>query len=246
MFETLVDVFLDALIDSLKILPFLFGVYLLIEYIEHRSADKLGKALRKMGPFGAIGGSILGAVPQCGFSVVASNLYSGRLITMGTLISVYLATSDEAIPMMIANPAFAGKLWQLILIKVAVAIIAGVLVDLILKLMGKKQDEEPFKEICEDCDCEHHSILHSALHHTVSIAGIIGFIPNCAASVVLTQLYIEGVVSFGSLIAGLCTGAGVGLLVLFKTNKHNMKENFAIMGILYVFGVAAGFVASLF
>ena len=233
MFETLVDVFLDALIDSLKILPFLFGVYLLIEYIEHRSADKLGKALRKMGPFGAIGGSILGAVPQCGFSVVASNLYSGRLITMGTLISVYLATSDEAIPMMIANPAFAGKLWQLILIKVAVAIIAGVLVDLILKLMGKKQDEEPFKEICEDCDCEHHSILHSALHHTVSIilfifavnlilgavmefagedtvktllmsdsivqpfiAGIIGFIPNCAASVVLTQLYIEGVVSW--------------------------------------------------
>lgn len=139
MFETLVDVFLDALIDSLKILPFLFGVYLLIEYIEHRSADKLGKALRKMGPFGAIGGSILGAVPQCGFSVVASNLYSGRLITMGTLISVYLATSDEAIPMMIANPAFAGKLWQLILIKVAVAIIAGVLVDLILKLMGKSR-----------------------------------------------------------------------------------------------------------
>ena len=171
MFETLVDVFLDALIDSLKILPFLFGVYLLIEYIEHRSADKLGKALRKMGPFGAIGGSILGAVPQCGFSVMAAKLflYSGRLITMGTLISVYLATSDEAIPMMIANPAFAGKLWQLILIKVAVAIIAGVLVDLILKLMGKKQDEEPFKEICEDCDCEHHSILHSALHHTVSI-----------------------------------------------------------------------------
>ena len=142
MFETLVDVFLDALIDSLKILPFLFGVYLLIEYIEHRSADKLGKALRKMGPFGAIGGSILGAVPQCGFSVVASNLYSGRLITMGTLISVYLATSDEAIPMMIANPAFAGKLWQLILIKVAVAIIAGVLVD----HRGKSKKQEDLTE----------------------------------------------------------------------------------------------------
>ena len=140
MFETLVDVFLDALIDSLKILPFLFGVYLLIEYIEHRSADKLGKALRKMGPFGAIGGSILGAVPQCGFSVVASNLYSGRLITMGTLISVYLATSDEAIPMMIANPAFAGKLWQLILIKVAVAIIAGV-----LEAYGQKAGRRAFQ-----------------------------------------------------------------------------------------------------
>lgn len=283
MFETLKDVFLDAFIDSLKVLPFLFGVYLLIEYIEHRSSDKLGKALRKMGPFGAVGGSILGAIPQCGFSVVASNLYSGRLITMGTLIAVYLATSDEAIPMMIANPKFAGKLWQLILIKVVVAIIAGFLVDLVIRLMGRKQEEEPFKEICEDCDCEHHSILHSALHHTISIiififvvnlvlggimefagedtvktllmtdsavqpfiAGIIGFIPNCAASVVLTQLYIEGVVSFGSLIAGLCTGAGVGLLVLFKANKHHIKENFVIVGVLYVFGVAAGFIAGLF
>lgn len=283
MFETLKDVFLDAFIDSLKVLPFLFGVYLLIEYIEHRSSDKLGKALRKMGPFGAVGGSILGAIPQCGFSVVASNLYSGRLITMGTLIAVYLATSDEAIPMMIANPKFAGKLWQLILIKVLVAIIAGFLVDLVIRLMGRKQEEEPFKEICEDCDCEHHSILHSALHHTISIiififvvnlvlggimefagedtvktllmtdsavqpfiAGIIGFIPNCAASVVLTQLYIEGVVSFGSLIAGLCTGAGVGLLVLFKANKHHIKENFVIVGVLYVFGVAAGFIAGLF
>jgi len=263
MFETLVDVFLDALIDSLKILPFLFGVYLLIEYIEHRSADKLGKALRKMGPFGAIGGSILGAVPQCGFSVVASNLYSGRLITMGTLISVYLATSDEAIPMMIANPAFAGKLWQLILIKVAVAIIAGVLVDLILKLMGKKQDEEPFKEICEDCDCEHHSILHSALHHTVSIilfifavnlilgavmefagedtvktllmsdsivqpfiAGIIGFIPNCAASVVLTQLYIEGVVSFGSLIRRTLHRSRSGTSGAFQDQQAQHEREF--------------------
>lgn len=283
MFETLKDVFLDAFIDSLKVLPFLFGVYLLIEYIEHRSSDKLGKALRKMGPFGAVGGSILGAIPQCGFSVVASNLYSGRLITMGTLIAVYLSTSDEAIPMMIANPKFAGKLWQLIIIKVVVAIIAGFLVDLVIRLMGRKQEEEPFKEICEDCDCEHHSILHSALHHTISIilfifvvnlvlggimefagedtvktllmtdsavqpfiAGIIGFIPNCAASVVLTQLYIEGVVSFGSLIAGLCTGAGVGLLVLFKANKHHIKENFVIVGVLYVFGVAAGFIAGLF
>ena len=281
MFETLVDVFLDALIDSLKILPFLFGVYLLIEYIEHRSADKLGKALRKMGPFGAIGGSILGAVPQCGFSVVASNLYSGRLITMGTLISVYLATSDEAIPMMIANPAFAGKLWQLILIKVAVAIIAGVLVDLILKLMGKKQDEEPFKEICEDCDCEHHSLLHSALHHTISIflfilvvnlvlgyaiyfigedrisglllngsvfqpflTALIGLIPNCAASVILTELFTLGSLQFGSCVAGLCAGAGVGLVVLFRTN-HRVKENLAIVGTLYACSVVTGMLVNL-
>ncbi len=281
MLEILTDVLIDALIDSLKILPFLFGVYLLIEYIEHRSANKLGKALQKMGPFGAVGGSLLGAVPQCGFSVVASNLYSGRLISMGTLVAVYLSTSDEAIPMIIANPKFAGKLWALILIKAVIGIIAGLAVDIVIKLLGKKQNEEPFKEICEHCDCEHHGIIHSALHHTVSIilfifavnlilgcfmelageetvksllmtdsaiqpfiAGIIGFVPNCAASVVLTQLYIEGIVSFGSLIAGLCTGAGVGLLVLFRTNKH-YKENFAIMGILYFFGVAAGLIINM-
>lgn len=281
MLDTLLDVIADALIDSAKVLPFLFGVYLLIEYIEHRSADKLGKALQKMGPFGAVGGGILGAVPQCGFSVVASNLYTGRLISMGTLVAVYLSTSDEAVPMMISNPEFADKLWKLILIKAVVGIIAGVIVDLCLRAMGRHQNDEPFVDLCEDCDCEHHGIVHSALHHTVHIiifilvinlilgcvmefagvdavkkimmtdsvlqpfiAGIVGFIPNCAASVVLTQLYIEGVVSFGALISGLCTGAGVGLLVLFRTNKH-VKENLSIMGILYVTAIAAGFVSNL-
>ena len=281
MLDALLDVCLDALIDSLKTLPFLFGVYLLIEYIEHRSADKLGKALQKMGPFGPIGGSLLGAVPQCGFSVVASNLYTGRLISMGTLIAVYLSTSDEALPMLISQPKMAGKLWSLILIKICVGIIAGVIVDLTLKLLGKKQMQEPFKEICGDCDCEHHGIIHSAFHHTIGIflfilvvnlvlgcfmefagidtvkklmmtesflqpliAALVGFIPNCAASVVLTQLYIEGVVSFGSLVAGLCTSAGVGLLVLFKTDKH-YKEDFAIVGILYLCGIAAGFITNL-
>ncbi|MDO4943568.1 MAG: putative manganese transporter [Ruminococcus sp.] len=281
MLDTLLDVVVDALIDSAKVLPFLFGVYLLIEYIEHRSADKLGKALQKMGPFGAVGGGILGAVPQCGFSVVASNLYTGRLISMGTLVAVYLSTSDEAVPMMISNPEFASELWKLILIKAAVGIIAGIIVDLCLRAMGRHQHDEPFVDLCEDCDCEHHGIVHSALHHTIHIiifilavnlilgcvmefagvdavkkimmtdsvfqpfiAGIVGFIPNCAASVVLTQLYIEGVVSFGALISGLCTGAGVGLLVLFKTNKH-VKENLSIMGILYIAAIAAGFVSNL-
>lgn len=276
MLSTLWDIFLDAFLDSLKTLPFLFGVYLLIEYIEHRSSDKLGKTLQKMGPFGAVGGGILGAVPQCGFSVVASNLYSGRLITMGTLVSVFLSTSDEAVPIIISQPRFAGTLWKLIIIKVLIGIIAGILVDFIIKICGKHQLEEPFKEICKECDCEHHGIFHSALHHTISIiififilnlilggvmefagkdtvskllmtdnffqpfiAAIIGFIPNCASSVILTQLFVEGVVSFGSLIAGLCTGAGVGLVVLFKTNKH-YKENFLIIGILYVTAVLSG------
>lgn len=281
MFQTFLDVLKDALIDGIKTLPFLFGVYLLIEYIERKGSNKLEKSLQSLGHFGAVGGSLLGAVPQCGFSVVASNLYTGRLITMGTLVAVYLSTSDEALPILIANPSFAGKLWQLILIKFAVGVIAGLIVDLAFKLLGKKQMAHPFEELCQDCDCQHHGIIHSALHHTVGIflfilavnlilgcvmefagentlkslmmtdsalqpliAGLVGFIPNCAASVVLTSLYMEGVISFGSLIAGLCTGAGVGLLVLFKTNKH-IKENLAIMLILYISGITAGFIANL-
>lgn len=281
MIDKIIDVIIDAFIDTAKILPFLFSVYLLIEYIEHRSADKLGAALQKMGTLGSVGGSILGAVPQCGFSVVASNLYTGRLITMGTLIAVYLSTSDEAIPLMISNPSIADKLWLLIIIKVAVGITAGLLTDLVLRLMGRHQMEEPFKDLCEDCDCEHHGIFHSALHHTVHIivfilivnlilgfvmefagvetvkkllmtnsvfqpliAGLVGFIPNCAASVVLTQLYIGGVLSFGSLIAGLCTGAGLGLLVLFKTNRH-IKENLAVMSVMYIAAISAGFITDL-
>ena len=282
MEHTLLHILEHSLIDSLKTLPFLFGVYLLIEYIEHRSADKLGVVLRKMGPFGAFGGAVLGSIPQCGFSVVASNLFSGRLISMGTLIAVFIATSDEAIPMLIANPESAGSLWKLILCKVVIAITVGLLVDLIAKAFGFTKDEEPFHELCAHCDCEHHGILHSAIHHTVEIiififiinlllngfmefageetaskllmtdsmfqpliAALIGFIPNCAASVVLTQLYIEGVLSFGSIIAGLTTGAGVGLVVLFKTNRH-IRQNLFIMGILYVAGSVSGLLINMF
>ncbi|MBQ1903049.1 MAG: arsenic efflux protein [Ruminococcus sp.] len=282
MWDRIFDVLLDAFKDTLITLPFLFGVYLLIEYIEHKSSDKLGNALRKMGPFGSAGGAVIGAIPQCGFSVAASNLYAGRLISMGTLIAVYISTSDEAIPLIIGEPKAVPMLWKLILIKVGIAMAAGMVVDLAIKLFGKKEKQEPFKELCADCDCEHHSILHSALHHTLHIiifiliinlvlgfvmefagkqtveklmmtdswvqpviAAFIGFIPNCAASAVLTKLYIGGVVSFGALIAGLCTGAGVGLMVLFRTNK-NHKQNFAIMGILYVVAVASGLIIQLF
>ena len=282
MWDRIFDVLLDALKDTLITLPFLFGVYLLIEYIEHKSSDKLGKALRKMGPFGSVGGAAIGAIPQCGFSVAASNLYAGRLISMGTLVAVYISTSDEAIPVMLKTPDRAGMIWKLILIKIDIAMAAGMIVDICVKLFCKRKEEEPFKELCADCDCEHHGIFHSALHHTVQIviiilivnillggimefagkqtveklmmtnswvqpliAAFVGFIPNCAASVVLTELYTDGVVSFGALIAGLCTGAGVGLMVLFKTNK-NFKQNFAIMGILYAVAVASGLIIQLF
>lgn len=283
MADKLLDILLDAVVDCAKLIPFIFGVYLLIEYLEHHSTNKLARALGKMGPFGPVGGSVLGVVPQCGFSVVASNLYAGRLITVGTLISVYISTSDEAIPIIISEPRLIKKLWVLILIKVVTAIIAGLIVDTAVRLFHKENKEEPFKELCHDCDCEHHSILQSALHHTVQIvvfilivnlllggfmefagedtvkkilmtdsifqpfiAAFIGFIPNCAASVVLTQLYVEGVLGFGSLVAGLCTGAGVGLLVLFRTNRHHLKQNFTIVGLLYVFAAASGLITRIF
>ena len=126
MWDRIFDVLKDAFLDTLITLPFLFGVYLLIEYIEHKSSDKLGKALRKMGPFGSVGGAAIGAIPQCGFSVAASNLYAGRLISMGTLIAVYISTSDEAIPLMIKDPSFAPQILKLILIKIGIAVAAGI------------------------------------------------------------------------------------------------------------------------
>ena len=169
MWEKLWDVFLDASLDTLKTLPFLLAVYILIEYIEHKSADKLGKTLRKMGPVGSVGGALLGSIPQCGFSAAASNLYAGRLVTMGTLIAVYISTSDEAIPLMIQEPDSAPMIWKLILVKIGIAMAAGILTDICIKLFIRKKEEEPFKELCADCDCEHHGILHSALHHTIHI-----------------------------------------------------------------------------
>ena len=279
MAEIILHVCEHSVIDLLKIIPFLFAVFLFIEFVEHKSSDKLGKALTKLGPFGAVGGAALGCVPQCGFSVIAANLFSGRLISMGTLVAVFISTSDEAIPMIIAQPDKIGSLWKLIVCKVVIAIAAGVIVDLCCKAFTKnRHGEKPFVELCLGCGCGHHSIFYSALKHTLSIslfilivnvilnsaieiigedtigkllmtdsvfqpfvAAVIGFIPNCAASVILTQLYIEGVVSFGSVVAGLCTGAGVGLVVLFKTNKH-LKQNFLIMGILYATAVASGLV----
>lgn len=279
----LLEIILDALVDTLKIVPFLFLVYLLIEYTEHRHSEKLVSALQKLGPLGSLGGALLGSVPQCGFSAAASNLYAGRMISLGTLVAVFISTSDEAIPMLIANPKSAGVIWKLILIKILIATLVGVIADALLKLKKHKSDVEPdFEELCEGCDCEHHHIAVSALIHTVQISlfifavslllgiamhfigtkavsefmlsgsffqpfvtALFGFIPNCASSVVITELYLQGVISFGSCISGLCTGAGVGLLVLFRSNRHHMKQNFAIMGIMYASAVISGIIINI-
>ena len=281
--NTLIDIFLDALKDTLLMIPFLFGVYMLIEYMEHASSNKIEKVFKKMGPFGPLGGAVAGSIPQCGISAAAANLYSGKVISLGMIIAVFVATSDEAIPMMIANPGKISVLWKLIVIKIAVAVAAGIIVDIIYKLCVKNKsvnEEDHFHELCENCGCEEHGILYSALKHTVNIAlfvflitlvlnaaisfvgediiaglmmsdnffqpfisALVGFIPNCASSVIITQLYLEdGILSFGSTIAGLCTTTGLGLIVLFKTNKKHIKQNLLICGILYVVAVITGIV----
>ena len=239
----MLDVFLDALIDSLKTLPFLFAAYFLIEYLEHRASSKMEHGLQKLGKFGPIGGALLGVVPQCGFSVAAANFYAGRIITVGTLLAVFLSTSDEALPILFSHPEQMQYILPMLLIKVASGIVFGFLADLILQRFFHPKKEKPFEELCADCDCDHHSLLHSALHHTISIflfilvvnlvlgyaiyfigedrisglllngsvfqpflTALIGLIPNCAASVILTELFTLGSLQFGSCVAGLCAG----------------------------------------
>lgn len=272
----MLDVFLDALLDTLKTLPFLFAAYLLIEFLEHKAGQKLTGALSRMGPLGPMGGAVLGCLPQCGFSVAAANFYAGRLISAGTLLAVFLATSDEALLILLSQPQAFPSVIRLLGVKLIVAAVAGLATDFVLKHFLKPKDPEPFDDLCSHCGCESHGIFRSAAVHTLRIllfifvvnivlsfaiyfigeaaisrfllsgsvfqpllAGLIGFIPNCAASIILTELYLAGSLSFGSAVTGLCTGAGLGLAVLFKLNK-NHKENFAIAGVLYVVAVVAG------
>lgn len=281
--EIIPEVLKDTLLDTLKMLPFLFGVYLLIEYFEHKASDRLPQALRRMGALGPFGGAVLGCLPQCGFSVAASNLYSGRLISLGTLIAVFISTSDEAVPILLAHPEGIKKILPLIGAKIVIAVIAGLGTDILLKLIKghRNEEDEPYHDLCENCGCEEHGVIYSALKHTVQITvfvflvslilgfgmeligeeslnrilmnnspfqplltALIGLIPNCAASVILTDLYAAGSLSFGSVIAGLSTGAGMGLMVLFKTNR-NLKENLTVTALLYLFGAAAGQILNL-
>lgn len=249
-----------------------------MEYLEHRTGEKLQKSIRKAGRLGPVIGGILGAVPQCGFSAAASGFYAGKVITPGTLLAVFLSTSDEMLPVMISERAGTGLILKVLILKVLIGTAAGFLVDLVVYRKAEKEPDH-IHEICEKehCHCEK-GILHSALLHTVQItgfiilitfginlileaadagvwqsflqtrpilgsvlAGLVGLIPNCAASVAITQLYLQGVISFGAMMAGLLTGAGAGLLVLFRAN-HNRKENVRILLALYGIGVLAGIV----
>ncbi len=277
----------ETIIDSVKILPFLFITYLIMEYIEHKMNEKTKTAIKKSGKFGPLIGGIVGIFPQCGFSVSATNLYAGRVITLGTLISVYLTTSDEMLPILISEAVSPNVIIKILAIKLIIGIIAGFVIDFIIRIIHKNKKEklEEEKEIeiehlCEEghCHCESGSILKSALSHTINIfvfiiivtfiinilvyfigeenisnllldrkilgpviASLIGLIPNCAASVIITNMYLENVISAASMISGLLTGAGVGLAVLFKTNR-DIKENLKIVGILYFIGAISGII----
>ncbi|MCH5250326.1 MAG: arsenic efflux protein [Lachnospiraceae bacterium] len=279
----IIDVVLDTLLDCVKLLPFLFLTYLAMEYLEHKAGDRMQDTIRKSGKFGPFVGSILGAFPQCGFSTAASNLYAGRIITLGTLISIYLSTSDEMLPILISEQVGAAMIWKILGAKILIGMIAGFLIDIIAgRFFKKENDKMQIEYLCENhhCHCEK-GIVKSTLHHTVEIfiylllitfvlnlliafigedfletllfnrpfigeliAGIIGLIPNCAASVIITQLYLQGILSAGAMMAGLLVGAGVGILVLLRVNDRP-KENIRIIVLLYGLGIAAGIIIEL-
>lgn len=271
-----------SVLDALKTLPFLFLAYVLIEYLEHKGSSKLKNSLQKLGKFGPIGGAVLGVIPQCGFSVAASNFYAGRIISVGTLLAVFLSTSDEAIPILLSQPAMRSYILPIMLVKLISAVAVGFIVDFIVSVFSKTEEEAPFEELCAECDCDHHGVFRSALHHTVHIfififavnmimelamhfigeenisglllsgsflqpflTALIGLIPNCAASVIITELFTTGSLSFGSCIAGLCAGAGMGVVVLFRANRR-VKENIAILAALYISAVIIGMIVNLF
>ena len=259
--QEILEVLQDTAIDTIKLLPFLFITYLIMEYIEHKTSNKVKDVIKKSGKFGPLLGAIVGIFPQCGFSVSATNLYAGRVITLGTLISVYLATSDEMLPILLTEAVPAGKIFTILGIKLVLGIVAGFIIDFVIRMFRKEkveEQEEKIEEICEHehCHCEE-GIVTSAIKQTLNItififfitlvlngiiayigedtiahfisknvilgpivAGLIGLIPNCASSVILTELFISNVISMPVLISGVAVNAGVGLLVLFKTNKN--------------------------
>ena len=276
----MLDIVIETLLDTIKLLPFLFIAFLIIELIEHKLTNKNKKVLTKSKKYGVLLGSLLGIIPQCGFSVMATNLYTTRIITLGTLISVYLSTSDEMLPILISQNVEPSIIIKILLIKVLFATIYGIIIDLIIS-KRKKREKENY-QICDEehCHCEH-GILKPALKHTLNISlfilvmtfiiniaftyigedflskiflkntifgpfitSLIGLIPNCGASVVLTELYLNNAINLSALISGLLTGSGSALIVLFKGNK-NIKENISILLLLYLLGSISGVIIEL-
>lgn len=280
----MLDITIDTLVDVVKLLPFLFVAYLAMEYIEHRMGKKTKHSIEKSGRFGPVLGGIMGAFPQCGFSAAASNLYAGRIITLGTLLAIFLSTSDEMLPILISEHVSVGIILKLLGLKILIGVTAGFLVDLFIgrknrngHAYGEEGGHIDIGHICEHerCHCEK-GVVKPALRHTLNIflflllitfllnaviyfigkeflanlilnkpflghmiAGLVGLIPNCASSVIITQLYLGGLMGLGVMMSGLLAGTGVGLAVLFRINDKG-RENVKIALLLYIISVAAG------
>ena len=310
--------------DTLYLIPFLFLTYVAMEWLEHRTAGKTQEAIQHAGAAGPIVGAVLGVVPQCGFSAAAATLYAGRVVTLGTLFAVFLSTSDEMLPIFIAEQVPVETIAKILGAKLLIGMIMGFIVDTVLRLARRDKQKLRIHELCEQdrCHCnnecatcesnpelvyqhhddcaagcshEHHahehdhdhshgwkSILKSALIHTVQVgvfvflitlvlnyvlevvgedalasflgsntvlsvlaSALVGLIPNCAASVAIAQLYLEGVLGAGAMMAGLLVSAGVGLLVLLRANRP-LRQTIAIIALLYATGVAWGLVGNAF
>lgn len=285
LLEHLPDILLHTLLDTLKIVPFLFLTYLLMELLEHKSGDAVTRGLQKAGRVGPLVGGVLGLLPQCGFSAAATGLYTGRIITTGTLIAVYLSTSDEMLPILISGGAPFSLIGKVLAVKLIVGVLAGFCIDLVARLVNKKGEDTPqlqIEELCERerCRCGEHFAL-SALRHTASItlfillfnlilnlvihgvgedklfsflsatpilgnllAALVGLIPNCAASIALTELHMGGILSVGAMLSGLFVNAGVALPMLFRNNRP-LRDSLRITLLLFGIGTVAGMLVDL-
>ena len=273
-----------SLADTLYLIPFLFVTYLAMEWLEHKTGGKTQEAIRHAGAAGPIVGAFLGVVPQCGFSAVAATLYAGRVITLGTLFAVFLSTSDEMLPIFLAEAVPGNTILSIMGAKVVIGMVMGFIVDAGMRLARRIDAPLHIHDLCERDHCHCHDgeggILKSALKHTLQVtvfifvitivlngvlevvgedalgeflsanpvlpvfgSALVGLVPNCAASVVIAQLYVSGVLGSGAMLAGLLVSAGVGLLVLVRTNRH-WKQNVAIIVGLYAMGVFWGLIAN--
>lgn len=273
------DVILDALKDSIKLIPFLFATYLVMGILQHAASDRPQRLIRKAGKFGPLWGGIIGAFPQCGFSAAASYFYMGRVVTLGTLIAVYMSTSDEMLPILISEKVGMRTIVSILVAKIVIGMISGFAVEFLFGWLARRKKAPKSFEHPDDacCHCAG-SVLLEAAAHTLkvfffvlvislvigsaiyfvgedslralfsnvpvlgeAVAGLVGLIPNCAASVIITQLYLDGIITAGPMMSGLLVSAGVGLLVLFKEN-HYRKENLTIAALLYGCSVIWGVV----
>lgn len=281
MNEIIKDALMDTVKDTATLLPFLFVTYLAMEWIEGRTEEQSVRLLSKVGKTGHLAGAAIGLIPQCGFSAAAASLYSGGVITAGTLLAVFLSTSDEMLPIFISSSVGAASIGKILLFKFVIAFISGMAIDAVLRTIRRgDRKEKHIHDLCEQdrcgCEDEESGIFRSALVHTLKITlfifiislaisllvgfagkdavaslmsgvpmlgsficGIVGLIPNCAASVVIAELYLENMLSAGQMMSGLLVGAGVGILVLARTNRRP-GENIVLITMLYLCGVTWG------